>query len=464
MLLERRPDRADPGIDALRAQLLGPIVTPGDAQYDTARRVWNRRYVRQPAAVIRARDAIDVLRVVAYARGQNLPLAIRSGGHSLAGFGTTDGGVVLDLSLFKRISIDADSGIATVQPGVTSVELARKAADYGLGLSTGDAPTVGIGGLTLGGGIGLMVRKYGLTIDSLLSADVVTADGHFITTSTTTHPDLFWALRGGGGNFGVVTNLQFQLRPVGTIVGGAILCPASVAALRTYFDYAIAAQDELTTIACVMKAPPLPFVPMELLGLPIVLIVVAFVGDVEAGQRAIEPLRRLAPRTVDTTGPMPYPAMFELTREATVSTHHYGRSAFLHEVPDLLVETVIDRVERGTSPLSFVQIRPLGGALARVPADATAFANRDRRYALSILNRWDAATPEEESIHEAWVDGLWQSARPYASGAYVNFLEEGEQDRIRQAYPGETFNRLAAVKRRYDPDNFFRLNQNIHPA
>jgi FAD/FMN-containing dehydrogenase len=455
MLLERTPDRADPGIDALRAHLLGPVLTPGDAQYDTARRVWNRRYVRQPAAVIRARDAVDVLRVVAYAREQKLPLAIRSGGHGLAGFGTTDGGVVLDLSLLKRISIDADCGIATVQPGVTSDELARKAADYGLGLSTGAAAAVGMGGLALGGGIGFMVRKYGLTIDSLLSADVVTADGHFITASTTEHAELFWALRGGGGNFGVITNFQFQLRPVETILGGAILCPASVAALRTYLDYAIAAQDELTTIAYVMKAPPSTLV---------MLIVVAFVGDLEAGQRALAPLRNLSPDMRDLTGPMPYPAMFDLTRETTVSTHHYGRSAFLQELPDVLLESLLHEVERGTGPLSLVQIRPLGGAMARVPADATGFAHRDRRYALLIDNSWDAATPEEESIHTAWGDRLWHLVRPLASGAYVNFLEDGEEDRIRQAYPGETFDRLAAVKRRYDPDNFFRINHNIHPA
>jgi FAD/FMN-containing dehydrogenase len=465
MLLEKTFDRVGASsIDALRKNLLGPIITPQDAEYDRARRVWNKAYVRQPALIVRAMDSMDVIRSVSFARERDLPFAIRSGGHSLAGFGSTDGGLVLDLSLLKRITLDSTTGVACVQPGVTSEELAPRAAEYGLGLSTGDAPTVGIGGLTLGGGIGFMVRKYGLSIDSLLSAEVVTANGRFVTASATEHPDLFWALRGGGGNFGVVTNLRFQLRPVGTVVGGAIVSLATPQSVRNYVDRAIEAPDGLTTITFLLKAPPLPFIPTELHGSVILLILAVFVGDVEDGRKALEPLRTIGPGTVDVTGPMPYPAIFDFTRDPTVSSHHYGRSTFVQDMPDQLVETLLAHMERGTSPLSLVQIRPLGGAFARVPADATAFANRDKRYMLTVINDWDGPNADDASPHRQWVDDLWKLVRPLGSGVYVNFLEEGEGDRIRQAYPGDTYARLASIKRRYDPDNLFRINQNIRPA
>jgi FAD/FMN-containing dehydrogenase len=461
MLQERTIGVVDAlSVEALRAGLLGPLLTPRDAEYDTARRVWNKAYLRAPALIVRAMDSMDVLRSVAFARAHDLPLAIRSGGHSLAGFGSTDDGLVLDLSLLKRISIDPARGVAWVQPGVTSDELAPRAAEYGLGLSTGDAPTVGIGGLTLGGGIGFMVRKYGLTIDSLLSAEVVTANGRFITASPTQHPDLFWALRGGGGNFGVVTNLQFQLRPVGTVTGGAMVVPATPQSVRAYLDRAIAAPDGLTTITFLIKAPPLPFIPAALHGSIVLLILAVFVGDLEDGRKALDPLRTLAPGTVDVTGAMPYPNIFDFTRDATVSTYHYGRSTFVQDVPDHLVETLLRHMQHTTSPMSFVQIRPLGGAFAEVPTDATAFANRDKRYMLGLINGWDGSNAE---AHCRWIDNLWQEVRPHGDGVYVNFLENGEGDRIRQAYPGDTYARLVAIKRRYDPDNFFRLNQNIIP-
>jgi len=461
MLLERTSDHVDArAIDALRQGLIGPIITPADADYDAARRVWNKAHVRAPALIVRATDALDVLRSVAFAREWGLPFAIRSGGHSLAGFGSADDGLVLDLSRMKRVSIDPSIGVASVQPGVTSEELAPRAHQYGLGLSTGDAPTVGIGGLTLGGGIGFMVRKYGLTIDSLLSAEVVTADGRFVTASPTQNPDLFWALRGGGGNFGVVTNFQFQLRPVGTVTGGAIVIPATPASVRAYLDRAQEAPDGLTTITFLLKAPPLPFIPAHLHGTSILLVLAVYVGAPEDGRAALRPLLSIAPGTVDVTGPMPYPGIFDFTRDPTVSSYHYGRSTFLDDVPDSLIERLLDHLERATSPLSFAQLRPLGGAFARVASDATAFANRDKRFMISLINDWDSGN---DSPHRAWIDDLWQDVRPLGSGVYVNFLEDGEADRIRQAYPGQTYDRLAAIKRRWDPHNFFRLNQNIRP-
>ena len=427
--------------------------------------MWNKAFLKQPQLIVRAADALDVTMSVAYARKHHLPLAIRSGGHSLAGFGSVDDGVVLDLSRMKAISIDPDRQIATVQPGVTSEELAPVAARYGLGLSTGDAPTVGVGGLTLGGGIGFMVRKYGLTIDSLLSADIVTANGRFLTVSADEHADLFWALRGGGGNFGVVTSFEFQLRPVGTILGGPIVYPATTDVIKAYTQRAAEAPDGLTTISFVIKAPPLPFIPEELHGRVILLILAVHVGSLEAGQRALEPLRTLGPGLVDATSPMPYPGIFDFTRDPTVSSYHYGRTTFLEDFPEPLIDVVLEHVEHGTSPLSFAQIRPLGGAMARVPSRATAFAHRDKPFMLALINDWDGPNADNAAPHKAWVSNFWQAIRPFRSnGVYVNFLEVDERARIGEAYPTETYARLAAIKQQYDPTNVFRLNQNIAPA
>ncbi len=448
-------------LNGFAERLAGEAILPGDAVYDTARRVWNKEFVRHPSMVVRAADSLDVINTVNFVRRNDLPLAIRSGGHSLAGFGSVDDGVVLDLSRMKGMSIDPQRQVAWVQPAVTSDELAPRAAEYGLGLTTGDAPTVGIGGLTLGAGVGFMLRKYGLTIDSLLSAEVVTAEGRLVTASPTEHPDLFWALRGGGGNFGVVTAFEFQLRPVGTVLGGALLYPATTDVVTAYAQRALEAPDGLTTITLLLKAPPMPTVPEALHGKMMLMILAVHVGDIEEGQRALEPLRHLGPGLVDLTGPMPYHGIFDFTREATVSSHHAGRTLFVDEFPASLVNTLMDHIENGSSPLSFAQIRPLGGALASVPADATAFAHRDRKYMLALINDWDGGDP---TAHYAWVQRAWEAVRPYGSGVYVNFLEAGERDRIREAYPGSTYERLVEVKRRYDPQNLFRQNQNITPA
>jgi FAD/FMN-containing dehydrogenase len=464
MLLEDfTTPQSDLEVATLRDRLVGEAITPQHADYDRARRVWNKEFLRAPSLVVRAADAMDVMQTVAYARRHELPLAIRSGGHSLAGFGSVDNGVVLDMSRMNGVSIDPQRGLATVQPGVTSEVLAPLAAQHGLGLSTGDAPTVGLGGLTLGGGIGFMVRKYGLSIDSLLSADVVTANGRFITASADEHPDLFWALRGGGGNFGVVTSMQFQLQPVGTVIGGPIIYPATRDIIKAYTERAIEAPDGLTTITFVMKAPPLPFIPAELHGKAVLMILLVWVGNLDEGQRALEPLRHLGPGCVDATAPMPYPTIFDFTRDPTVSGHHYGRTTFLHEFPIGLIDIVVEHVEHGTSPLSFAQIRPLGGALARVPGDATAFAHRDKDFMLAIINDWDGPDADNAAPHKAWVRSFWHAVRPFGSGVYVNFLEADERSRISDAYPYDTYARLSTIKRRYDPDNFFRLNQNITP-
>ncbi len=460
--VEQRND-LDRAIQQLRGRLLGEAITPDHSEYDAARRVWNKEFVRRPTVVVRAADGADAAQAVSFAREQNLPFAIRSGGHSLAGFGTVDGGVVLDMSRLTDVVIDRERRIARVQPGVTSERLAPLAAEHGLGLSTGDAPTVGLGGLTTGGGIGFMVRKFGLTIDSLRSARVVTADGQLVTASPDQDPDLFWAIRGGGGNFGVVTRFEFDLRPVGTVLGGALIHRATPAVLKAYADRALEAPDALTTITLVIKAPPLPMIPAELHGQVVLLILLVHVGDVADGQRALQPLRDLAPGCVDLTQPMPYPAIFDLTRGPTASSHSHTRSSFLDAFPAELAETIVDFVERGSSPGSFAQLRPLGGEMARVPAEATAFAHRDKPYLLALINDWHGPDPDP-TPHRAWTEAFWQAVRPFASGAYVNFLGLGEDERIKDAYPEATYRRLVEVKRRYDPTNFFRLNQNVRPA
>jgi FAD/FMN-containing dehydrogenase len=260
-----------------------------------------------------------------------------------------------------------------------------------------------------------------------------------------------------------VTALQYQLRPVGTVLGGPIVGPATRETVRAYVRRAREAPDGLTTITLLLKAPPLPYIPAELRGTLVLLILAVYVGDLEDGRRALAPLAAL-PGAVDRTAPMPYPAIFDLTRGPTVSAHHYGRSTFLREFPDALVDVVLEHVARGTSPLSLAQIRPLGGALARVPADATAFTHRDKPYVLTLINDWDGSGAEDGAPHRAWVDAFWARVRPFGSGVYVNFLEAGERDRLPEAYPGDTLARLAEVKRRYDPDNVFRLNQNITPG
>ncbi len=455
---------ADTALRAFAARLGGELIRPGDAEYDAARAVWNGAYDRRPALVVRAADTIDVIRAVTFARERGLAVAVRSGGHSMAGHGTIDGGLVIDLSTMKGLSVDPERRVARVQPGLTWGEYAGQAQAYGLATSSGDMGSVGVGGLALGGGIGWLVRKHGLTIDSLLSVDVVTADGRLLTASADENPELFWALRGGGGNFGVATSFELQLQPVGPVLGGAVFYPAAGAKdlLQAYGCLALEARDELTTMAIVMQAPPLPFIPAEQHGRLVVAILVCYAGDLEDGQRAVAPLRALGAPIADVIGPMPYPALFALTAEGAVKgQHHAVRSMYLQHLDEAVLDTLLDHSQRMTSPLGMVQLRVLGGAMARVPADATAFAHRDKPYMLTLVNGWQDAAHSER--HHAWVEQLWTALRPHASGVYVNFLADEGEARIREAYSPDTYQRLAAAKKAYDPTNFFRLNQNIKP-
>jgi FAD/FMN-containing dehydrogenase len=448
---------------ALRSRLLGRLISPGNPDYDAARRTINIAIDRRPAAIVRAADADDVAEAVIFARDHGLPLAVRSGGHSLASLSVIDDALVVDLSEMNRVRIDARTGTARVEPGATSGDLAPIAHANGFALSTGDTYSVGMGGLVTGGGIGYMVRKYGLAIDNLLEAQVVTAAGEIVTASPDEHPDLFWAIRGGGGNAGIVTRFTFRLAPVSQILGGELLLPATREVLRGYLDYAVAAPDDLTTIANLQLAPPAPHVPAEWVGKPVLSLLVCWTGDLAAGEQALAPLRALATPVADGVALMPYPAIYKFTEHFAQPHGAAIRMTFADALSDAALDAALDTMAHASSPYSLIQFRGLGGAMARVPNDATAFAHRQRRYFVAIIAIWlDPA--EEAAKHAAWTAALWERVRPEGDGVYANFLQNEGEHRVREAYPPATFNRLAAIKRRYDPDNLFRFNQNVPPA
>jgi FAD/FMN-containing dehydrogenase len=450
-------------MNMLRSRLRGRLITAEDADYDDARRVLYFTVDRRPLAIARAADARDVATVVTYARDHALPLAVRSGGHSLAYLSVIDNAIVVDLSDMADVTIDPKTRTAHVQPGATSGDLAGPANDFGLALSTGDTHSVGMGGLTTGGGIGFMVRKYGLAIDNLLAAQVVTAAGDIVTASADEHPDLFWAIRGGGGNAGIVTELVFRLAPVGQILGGELMLPASREVLRGYLDYAASAPDDLTTIANLMYAPPAPHVPQEHVGELVLSILVCWTGDIPAGERALAPLRALSTPIADAVAPIPYPQIYRFTEHQAAPHAASIRMMFADDLSDEALDAALLAMKQASSPFSLIQFRGLGGAMGRVANDATAFAHRERRFFVAIIGLWLDAS-ENAAVHEAWTAALWPTLHREGNGVYVNFLEVEGPDRVREAYPPATYARLADIKRRYDPGNLFRFNQNVPPA
>jgi FAD/FMN-containing dehydrogenase len=452
----------DPGhVHALQPALTGQLVTPSSADYDAARTTLYGTE-RLPAAVVKVANAHDVATVVRFARRHGYPMSVRSGGHSLGQYSVVDGAIVVDFTEMKKVSIDPVMRTARVEAGATSGDLAGPAAEHGLALSTGDTHSVGIGGLTTGGGIGFMVRKYGLAIDNLLSATVVMADGRIVTASADENPDLFWAIRGGGGNFGIITEFTFRLAPVTQILGGDLMLPATKEVIRGYLAYATSAPDDLTLIANVMHAPPAPYVPAERVGELVLSILVTWSGSVEDGERALAPLRALAEPVADAVGPMPYPAIYAFTAHQAAPHRASIRMMFADELGDDSIDSILDAMRSASSPFSIVQLRGLGGAYGRVPNEATAFAHRDRRYFVAVIGLWLDPT-EDAAPHEAWTASLWDALRPAGAGVYVNFLEREGQDRVREAYPGGTYERLQDIKALYDPENVFRYNQNIPP-
>jgi FAD/FMN-containing dehydrogenase len=431
----------------LAAAVDGRIITPGNAGYDQARTIFYGGFDRRPALIVRPTDASDVSQVVSIARETGLELAVRSGGHSLAGHSTTDGGIVLDLADMHALEIDPTQRTAWAQTGLTAGAYTTAAGAYGLATGFGDTGSVGIGGITLGGGIGYLVRKHGLTIDSLLAAELVTADGRLLHVDAETHPELFWAIRGGGGNFGVATRLQFRLHELPQFVGGLLVLPATPEAIAGFVAEAEAAPEELSTIANILPAPPLPFLPPEQHGRLVIMATLAYAGDPEAGERAVAPFRALAPPITDLVKPMP----------TAVS-----RTMFVDAIDREATEAIVEHLQASTAPMRVAQLRVLGGAMARVPAEATAFAHRASRHMVNVAAVYQR--PEQAPEHQAWVDRFAAALQDGDARAYVNFLGDEGQARIHQAYPGPTWERLAAIKARYDPTNLFRRNQNIPPT
>jgi FAD/FMN-containing dehydrogenase len=450
---------ASAALQGFTREFLGEVFRPGDERYDEARRVWNGMIDRRPAVIVRAANTEDVRRAIAFARAQGLPVAVRGGGHNAAGLAVCDDGLVIDLSAMRRVGVDPVHRIAWVDGGATWAEVDAATQAHGLATTGGLISTTGVGGLTLGGGIGWLMRRHGLASDNLIGAEVVTADGRIVRASERENADLLWGLRGGGGNFGVVTMFEFRLHPVGpTVLGGLLAHPLARAgeALRFYRDFVAGAPDELTVFAVLLVNPE---------GVPIVAFIPAYIGPIEDGERLLRPLREFGPPVADQVGPLPYTALQSMLDDGFPSGQQvYWRGDFLSELGDTLIDEAVARFAAAPSPLSALVVEQMGGAVARAGRDATAFDHRDASFNLAVIGRWSDPADAERNI--AWTRGTTDAIRPFTSGgAYVNYLGVGEgADRVRAAYGPEKYARLVALKNTYDPTNVFRFNQNIPPT
>jgi FAD/FMN-containing dehydrogenase len=454
-------------LDSLRARLRGALCFPGEPGYEQARTVWNAMIDRHPAAIVRAAGAADVMRAVHFAREHRLLLAVRGGGHNVAGNAVCDGGLMLDLSPMKSVRIDPATRTARVEPGVSLGEFDQEAQAFGLATPLGVNSTTGVAGLTLGGGFGWLSRKLGFTVDNLLSADVVLAKGALVHASEEENPDLFWALRGGGGNFGVVTSFDFKLHPVGPeVLAGFIVHPFTHArqVLEGYRRAVAQAPDELTCYVVMRKAPPLPFLPAEFHGKEVVVLAVCYAGDVQRGQSAVAPIRALGKPIADVVAPTPYVAwQTALDPLLAPGARNYWKSHDFVELDDAALDIMIDEAGRLPTPDCEILVLNVGGAASRVPADATAYPHREVQFIVNIHTRWSDASQDTRCI--AWARALFDRMAPHATGGvYVNFMPADEAPRVHRGAYASNFERLARLKTRYDPDNLFRLNQNIPPA
>jgi FAD/FMN-containing dehydrogenase len=454
-------------ISTLADSFTGALLTPGDAGYDEARRVWNGAIDRHPALIARCGNVADVVAALRHARERGLVVAVRGGGHGVAGLAVCDDGVVIDLSAMRGIAVDPATRTARAQAGVLWGELDAATQEHGLATVGGIVTHTGIAGLTLGGGIGWLMRRYGSTVDNLLAAEVVTADGDVLRASAEEEPALFWGLRGGGGNFGIVTSFEYRLHALGpTVLAGPIFhaLEDGPEVLRFYRDYIAEAPDELTTIVMLRQAPALPLVPAELHGRPVVMVTACYAGPVERGEEVLAPLRRFGRPLVDAVGPCPYVELQSVFNAGVPhGWHYYWKSWELPPLQDAAIDTLVEQARRITSPRSYVIVFQLGGALARVGEHDTAFGQRDAAHDVNINAVWlpgDAARDE----HVRWARECYAALEPFATGrTYVNFLADEGQQRVRAAYGEKRYARLVALKRVHDPDNVFRLNQNIDP-
>jgi FAD/FMN-containing dehydrogenase len=447
--------------------LHGELVRPGDPAYDGARAIWNGVHDGHPSVIARCSDTSDVRHAIGFARSEGLEVAVRGGGHSIPGFSTCDDGIVIDLSPMKGIEVDPHRRTAVAEGGVLWQELDAATQEHGLAVTGGLVSTTGVAGFTLGGGIGWLMRKHGLACDNLRSAQVVTADGQVITASAAQSSELFWGLRGGGGNFGVVTSFEFDLHPVGpTVIAGPVFYPGERAEeiLRFYREFVRDLPDELTTLVNLLTAPPAPFLPEEWHGKKLVALIGCYAGDTEAGAEAMRPLSELGDPVADLIGPMPYVQMQGLIDALWPrGTNAYMKAGYLRELDDAAIETAARFHREATSPASEIHIHHFGGAVARVDAGETAYGERQAPFVLNAL----AVThePGEFDPHVEWAQQLYAEMEPsLTGGAYINFLSAEGEERVRSAYGAEKFARLQALKDRYDPTNLFHLNQNVAPT
>jgi hypothetical protein len=442
-------------IEQFRAEFRGEAIQPRDSGYEMARKIWNASVDKHPGIIARCSGVADVVAAVNFARENDLLVAVRGGGHNVAGRALCDDGIVIDLSGMKGIHVDAKNHTARVQGGATLGDVDWETHIYGLAIPAGVISKTGIAGLALGGGVGWLVRKYGLTCDNVLSFDIVTADGKIRVASATESEDLFWALRGGGGNFGVVTSFEFRAHPVSTVLGGMVIYSRehAVEVLRFYRDFTQSAPEELTAYVALLHTPD---------GIPAVAVIACYCGDVTEGETVFRPLRTFSSPMVDLIQPMPFPQMQTfLDAGFPHGNHNYWKSTFLREFSDDAISVLVEYANRATSPLSGVVIEYYGGAASRVEVSETAFAQRQAQYEVGILAQW--VDPGESQRHIEWARDLANSMRPFSSGAYLlNFLGEEGDETIKAAF-GSNYHRLTAVKKKYDPKNFFSLNQNIKP-
>ncbi|BCL75140.1 FAD-linked oxidase [Jeongeupia sp. HS-3] len=453
-------------IEALKRSFGGEILLPGNDAYESARKIWNAMIDKHPAIIARCSTTPDVVLAVNFARDNGLLLAVRGGGHNIAGNAMCDDGIVVDLSQMKAASVDPGTRRVMIEGGATLADLDAATQAHGLATPLGINSTTGVAGLTLGGGFGWLSRKYGMTIDNLESAEVVTAAGEVVHASATEHPDLFWALRGGGGNFGVVTRFEFRLHPVGPdLLSGLIVYPISEAksVLQQYREFAAKAPDELSVWAILRQAPPLPFLPVETHGKEIIVLALLYAGDPKQGEPLIEPLRKLGMPLGEHVGVQPYTAWQQAFDPLlTFGARNYWKSHNFSTLDDGLFDAVIEYIIKLPLPQCEIFFGAVGGATTKPAPDAAAYAHRDAQFVMNVHGRWDEPADDARCI--GWARDFFKASAPFASGGvYVNFLTADEGDRIRAAY-GPNYDRLAQVKRKYDPGNLFRVNQNIRPG
>jgi FAD/FMN-containing dehydrogenase len=447
-------------IEQFRSSLKGRVITPDDADYDEARRTFVGGIDHRPAVIVRPADADEVAATVKTAADSGLELSVKSGGHSGVGHSVSDGGIMLDLHDLRAVDVDTAARTAWAGAGATALEVTRATHEHRLVVGFGDTGSVGIGGITTGGGVGYLSRKFGLTVDSLLAAEIVTADGQIHLVDADNEPDLFWAIRGGGGNFGVVTRFRYQLQEVGTVYGGMLFLPATADTVAGFVAAAEAAPEELSTIGNVMPAPPMPFLAPEHHGKLAIMAIIVYAGDQASGEKAVAPFRALATPLADMVRPMPYPEIYPPEDESYRPTA-VSRTMFLDRIDRDVATTIVRYLTESDAQVRVTQIRVLGGAISRVPVEATAYAHRSSHIMVNLAAFYEGEADKEKRT--AWLREFAAAIQQADTGAYVNFLGD-EPERIKAAYPGATWDRLVELKRRYDPDNLFRLNQNIPPA